>query len=283
MEDFTYKIGIIIILYYPDKEHLIGTISKLPENEDIILVDNTPKQDLHLSNNNVKYIALKENRGIAFAQNIAINELRKKKCNYVVFFDQDSNILPNYPRMITKEHKRISQFEKKLFLLGPKVINRTDKKEYSSIFHKDIQKNYNFINKREIISSGSCTTLPLIDKVGLLYEELFIDYVDFEWCWRAKSKQLVCGITPNVVLEHKVGNKEIYLWKYTIIISAPLRYFYQYRNYFYLIRKKYVPFQWKVAMAIKMGLRLFYFPLLIKDGKKCWTNMIKGIKCGLKI
>ena len=283
MEDITYKIGIIIILYFPDKEHLIGTISKLPENEDIILVDNTPKQDLHLSNNNVTYIALKENRGIAFAQNIAINELRKKKCNYVVFFDQDSNILPNYPRMITNEHKRISQFEKKLFLLGPKVINKTDKKEYSSFFHKDIQENYNFINKREIISSGSCTTLSLIDKVGLLYEELFIDYVDFEWCWRAKSKKLVCGITPNVVLEHKVGNKEIYLWKYTIIISAPLRYFYQYRNYFYLIRKKYVPFQWKVAIAIKMGLRLIYFPLLIKDGRKCWTNMIKGIKCGLKI
>jgi rhamnosyltransferase len=67
-----------------------------------------------------------------------------------------------------------------------------------------------------------------------------------------------------------------------IILSSPGRYFYQFRNYLWLVRRKYVPLQWKIAMGIKYAARFIYFPLCIPSGVACWKNMLKGIRAGFK-
>lgn len=276
------KIGVIIVLYYPNIKEISQKLEKFSKDYQWILVDNTPKQDLRLTTDNIIYIPLFKNMGIATAQNKGIDILIKLKCTHIVFFDQDSNIEDSYPQEIVDEFERIKLSNKSLFLLGPKIINKTNDKEYSSAIHKD-RINDNFIPKREIISSGCCCTTKSIEQIGKLKDDLFIDYVDFEWCWRAKTKGFICGITNKIALEHKVGTKEIYLGNYIIIISSPFRYYYQNRNYLYLIKKKYVPMQWKLATGIKVILRLIYFPIFINKGGKYWKNMLKGIKSGIKL
>jgi rhamnosyltransferase len=166
-------------------------------------------------------------------------------------------------------------------MLGPSVENFETGEEYKSVIHKEQVTDIGFIPRREIISSGSCTTIECLKEVGLNDGRLFIDYVDFEWCWRANSKGYVCGITSNLSISHHVGQKTINLFGYLIIISAPGRYFYQFRNYLWLIRRNYVPLQWKIAMGIKSVARLIYFPLCIPSGVACWKNMLKGIRAGL--
>lgn len=277
------KIGVIIVLYYPNIKEISRKLKLFPKNYQWILVDNTPKQDLNLTADNITYIPLYENMGIATAQNRGIEVLLKYKCTHIVFFDQDSNIESSYPQKIVDEFERIKLSYEQLFLLGPKIINKTNDKEYTSAIHKDIINDSNFIPKREIISSGSCCETQAIKQIGKLKDDLFIDYVDFEWCWRAKAKGFICGITNKIALEHKVGTKEIYLWNYIIIISSPFRYYYQNRNYLYLTKKRYVPMQWKIATGIKVLLRLIYFPLFINKGGKYWRNMLKGIKSGIKL
>ena len=111
---------------------------------------------------------------------------------------------------------------------------------------------------------------------------LFIDYVDFEHCWRANSKGYVCGITQNVTLPHKVGNNELHFpHGYRVIISAPFRYYYQYRNWLWLCRRNYVPKQWKINTCIKFMLRIVYFPFAVNDWKLIEKYMFKGINDGL--
>ena len=155
-------------------------------------------------------------------------------------------------------------------------------REYKSVIHKEKALSPHFILKREIISSGGCTTREIMESVGPRDNRLFMDYVDFDWCWRAKSKGYICGITPDVTILHMVGQNTIYIGGYTIIVSSPVRYFYQFRNYMWLLRKNYVPLQWKINKGLKNIAQFIYFPILIKSGFACWKQMVRGFIAGLR-
>ena len=276
------NIGVVIIVFHPDLKLLESKLKCLGGDIAIVVVDNTPNVVIEIEQTNVAYIPLRENTGIANAQNVGIGNLLKRGCTHVVFFDQDSDFTEKYVRSIVDEYERISTVRKNLFLLGPTVINKTNGEEYRSVIHSDKKADQGFIEKREIISSGSCVSVEKLNQVGVMDARLFIDYVDFEHCWRANSKGYVCGITRNVTLAHKVGNNELHFpHGYRVIISAPFRYYYQYRNWLWLCRKGYVPRQWKINKGAKFMLRPLYFPFCVKGWCEIEKNIVKGIYDGL--
>ena len=276
------NIGVVIIVFHPNPNLLESKLKQLGGDVAIVVVDNTPNKVIEIEQTNVAYIPLRENTGIANAQNVGIDNLLKRGCTHVVFFDQDSDFTEKYVRSIVDEYERISTVRKNLFLLGPTVINKTNGEEYCSVIHSDKKADQGFIEKREIISSGCCVSMAKLNKVGAMDALLFIDYVDFEHCWRANSKGYVCGITQNVTLPHKVGNNELHFpHGYRVIISAPFRYYYQYRNWLWLCRRNYVPKQWKINTCIKFMLRIVYFPFAVNDWKLIEKYMFKGINDGL--
>ena len=276
------RIGVVIIVFHPNARLLESKLKKLGNDVAVVVVDNTPNETINIEQANITYIPLYENTGIANAQNVGIGNILDRGCTHVVFFDQDSDFTEKYVRSIVDEYERISTVRKNLFLLGPTVINKTNGEEYRSVIHSDKKADQGFIEKREIISSGSCVSVDKLNQVGVMDARLFIDYVDFEHCWRANSKGYVCGITQNVTLPHKVGNNELHFpHGYRVIISAPFRYYYQYRNWLWLCRKGYVPRQWKINTCIKFMSRIIYFPFVVNEWKSIEKNMFKGIHDGL--
>lgn len=276
------RIGVVIIVFHPNARLLESKLKKLGNDVAVVVVDNTPNETINIEQANITYIPLYENTGIANAQNVGIGNILDRGCTHVVFFDQDSDFTEKYVRSIVDEYERISTVRKNLFLLGPIVINKTNGEEYRSVIHSDKKADQGFIEKREIISSGSCVSVDKLNQVGVMDARLFIDYVDFEHCWRANSKGYVCGITQNVTLPHKVGNNELHFpHGYRVIISAPFRYYYQYRNWLWLCRKGYVPRQWKINTCIKFMSRIIYFPFVVNEWKAIEKNMFKGIHDGL--
>ena len=276
------RIGVVIIVFHPNARLLESKLKKLGNDVAVVVVDNTPNETINIEQTNITYIPLRENTGIANAQNVGIGNILDRGCTHVVFFDQDSDFTEKYVRSIVDEYERISTVRKNLFLLGPTVINKTNGEEYRSVIHSDKKADQGFIEKREIISSGSCVSVDKLNQVGVMDTRLFIDYVDFEHCWRANSKGYVCGITRNVTLSHKVGSRELHFpHGYRVIISAPFRYYYQYRNWLWLCRKGYVPRQWKINTCIKFMSRIIYFPFVVNEWKAIEKNMFKGIHDGL--
>lgn len=277
------EVAVIIVLYNPDLSSVKRTVSRLCGECRLILVDNSAiDNSAHFASGDCQYIPLMENKGIASAQNIGIAKAKESGCSHVVFFDQDSAIETQFVGEIVEHYLLIEKDVNNLFLLGPTVYNEKTDEEYKSVFHKYETADNGFQQRREIISSGSCVALSKIDGIGGLDESLFIDAVDFEWCWRAFSKGYVSGITDKVHLKHNVGQREIKICGYSILISAPVRYFYQYRNYMWLCRRSYVPQAWKRNVGVKYFVRLFYFPIFVKAGFKIFKNMLKGISAGFK-
>ena len=273
------KVAVIIVLYNPDTND-IDNVRRIAQYNVGFVVDNSliPFMDGETIGN-MSYICNKANIGIAKAQNIALREILKGDYEYVVFLDQDTRVAVDYPLQIAMEFSRIDNG--RLAVLGPQVVNAVTGGQYASAIHKyEISEN-GFSLRKHIISSGSCMSINALKDVGLMWGELFIDYVDFEWCWRAASKGYQCGVTSHLQISHHVGQRELSIGKYKVIISAQQRYFYQYRNFIWLIQKKYVPLQWKCATCVKFLLRLVYFPILVNGGLKYWNNMIKGLEAGI--
>ena len=273
------KVAVIIVLYNPDTND-IDNVRRIAHYNVGFVVDNSliPFMDGETIGN-VSYICNKANRGIAKAQNIALREILKGDYEYVVFLDQDTRVAVDYPLQIAMEFSRIDNG--RLAVLGPQVVNAVTGGQYASAIHKyEISEN-GFSLRKHIISSGSCMSINALKDVGLMWGELITDYVDFEWCWRAASKGYQCGVTSHLQISHHVGQRELSIGKYKVIISAQQRYFYQYRNFIWLIQKKYVPLQWKCATCVKFLLRLVYFPILVNGGFKYWNNMIKGLEAGI--
>ena len=273
------KVAVIIVLYNPDTND-IDNVRRIAQYNVGFVVDNSliPFMDGETIGN-MSYICNKANIGIAKAQNIALREILKGDYEYVVFLDQDTRVAVDYPLQIAMEFSRIDNG--RLAVLGPQVVNAVTGGQYASAIHKyEISEN-GFSLRKHIISSGSCMSINALKDVGLMWGELFIDFVDFEWCWRAASKGYQCGVTSHLQISHHVGQRELSIGKYKVIISAQQRYFYQYRNFIWLIQKKYVPLQWKCSTCVKFLLRLVYFPILVNGGFKYWNNMIKGLEAGI--
>jgi rhamnosyltransferase len=90
-----------------------------------------------------------------------------------------------------------------------------------------------------IITSGSIINLSLLEKLGWFDENLFIDMVDFEYCYRAIMKGYKVILFKNILINHQLGatrflaaEKDRTVKKNTYY--APIRIYYMVRNYLYL-------------------------------------------------
>ncbi len=264
MTKYRKDTAIVIVHYHPKPEDLEQTRLLLDAYHGVA-IDNTT-----------------ENRGIALAQNIGIQEVLRRwpDTHYIVFLDQDSRTTLDYPSQIATIYEEL-QGKYHIGLLGPTLYEISSGEEYRPYFHQ-LEVIDHFVPRREIISSGSCVAVDVLKEVGTTDAELFIDYVDFEWCWRARAKGYVCGNTRKLSINHQVGRRQVHVGRYRIILSAPFRYYYSYRNYLWLLRRSYVPLQWKVTNGIKRVARFFYIPFIAKDGWECWKFMCEGIVAGFR-
>ena len=272
-------IAIITVLYNPSSDDLefVKGISSVYNG---VIVDNSSHHNFKDQQiGKMTYIPLLKNTGIAHAQNVAIKYIVENiQSKYIMFFDQDSRFQDSFPIRMREEYESIKRNVANLGLLGPVIINKETGDSYKSVFHPDQKSNNGFLPKREIISSGNIMELNVLSDVGLMLDSMFIDFVDFEWCWRALKKNYICGVAEDISLEHKVGKNTRMIFGYPLMVWAPYRYYYQYRNFLWLIKLSYTPLQWRIATCIKFIMRFLYFPLFISNGTACVKQMIRGIK-----
>ena len=268
------QIAVVIILYNPTEQHL-KHLSKIRTKAELIIVDNSSKEQEICLINEYCYIPLKQNVGIAKAQNIGISVAEEHGCSHVVFFDQDSEFDDTYIDSLLEEYEDIKISDPKIATLGPIIVNKETNIEYKT------DKTSNRVSS--IISSGSIVEISVFHKVGVYDSDLFVDLVDTEWCFRAISMGFSIYKSSKVLLYHMVGSKSKSVLGLPIIISAPTRYYYQYRNAIKLLRRNYVPYKWKIKMIVRKSFEFIYIPLISKDGGLVIRNMCKGIKDALSL
>ena len=255
------KVCSIVVCFHPDVVRLVALCESLRRHgSEVVIVDNTVDRD-RISQDAVPGCRIHSaglNLGIAAAQNIGIGIALSFGSDVLVFFDQDSRIGESF---LTDLLAPLSSAEAPVSL-APAYVDERLGYEYPSLllspwgFPKKVyaRQATTPFPVDVTISSGSAITAAALRVAGTMDEAFFIDYVDTEWCLRARQRGVSIKIVPTARMQHSIGNGSIDAGVLRAQIHAPIRSYFKTRNSLLLFRRRpRVP----TAFAIREILVLF--------------------------
>lgn len=292
------KISAGIVTYNPEMQRLEENINAIiGQVDEVIVVDNDSANIKEIEqswadNPKITIIKNNENRGIATALNQIMEYSLKKGYVWTLTLDEDSvvpeDMIEKYMDYIDRENTAMI-----VPIICDRVMHEIDIKE-------EVNSAYTLVENA--ITSGTLMNNQIWKKVGGFTEELFIDYVDFDYCMKVRLAKYDIVRVNSVKLLHELGNAtEIKLftfleklckdgseWKrrfselrYTTNHS-PKRVYYVTRNQYYYINHYRPYFD---AKRLEKGMRIGWVVKLLfeKDRIKKWKAIRQGIKDGKKM
>jgi len=134
----------------------------------------------------------------------------------------------------------------------------------------------------QLISSGTIINAKYLNNIGLMEEKLFIDWVDLEWCWRARKKGYKIIGNADIIIEHRLGNFSRDIGFREVNLRNPIRHYYITRNAFYLsLRDKNLDFFHKLTLFLKSFRYILGYPILSKPHEENLKYVLVGFYHGL--
>jgi rhamnosyltransferase len=214
------KICALIIAKDPDSG-LPERIRSFKETVDhLIIVDNASKgeavQTINqvVENTNAQLFRNQKNVGIAAALNMGANSALEQGYEWVLTLDQDS--VPG-PNMI--EHLRNSfnnqDLQDGIAIIAPRIIDLEVEREApflrarsKLIFQRTLCDGADLDDITTVITSGALVRLKTFKKLGGFRDDLFIDYVDTEFCLRAIEEGYRILVSCQAFLKHQFGERK---------------------------------------------------------------------------
>lgn len=233
-----------VIVTYNPTELLKGNLAVLrPQVGGVVLVDNASREEtqplleLLATENGVWLIRNPENYGIARALNQGIVAAQQRGFEWVVLFDQDSTVEPDYVEKMLRTYATATT-PNSVAVVVPAYIDRKTGKRIPTGAHNG-----------ELLcamTSGSLIRGETFQTVGYHEEELFIDYVDTEWCQRARSMGMKIAQSDAALLHslgrltyHKFLGHEVYVTNHSVG-----RIYYRERNRWHIYLRRHYEWQW---------------------------------------
>ncbi len=285
----TDSVGAVMVLYEPDWDVTGKAIEALaPQVNMLCIVDNTPQAvdtGRFAPHDNVHYIPLNANKGIAAAQNEGARFLLNQGMSFLLFSDQDTLAPENLVAGLMEDYKILEAENCNVGLIGPVPVNKVTGQPYTSKVRaiKEIECHGRKLTECQyIISSYSLIPSSSIKKGGEFMEKLFVDFVDNEWCFRLHHRT---GLSPYIsrrlAVSHELGKSKKFLGK-QINVSSPFRLYFQIRNYFLVKKLEYIPADWLKGVRNKLIPKLLFYPIVPKDRCLYMKSIVRGLRDGLK-
>lgn len=284
-----FKVCAVMVCFYPNIEELSNNINSIVGQVDkLIVVDNSeqPVNNNFLSEKHqvskIEWVSLKENLGIGAAHNVGIKMAIDQNFDGILLLDQDSNPPDNLVNALVEGIMYLKKQGIKIACLGPDIFNKNTNETYKPLVNKGIELNKDFVEKDVLISSGKLIVADAVKDIGMMDESLFIDLVDFEWCWRAKKYGYRVFSSKRARMGHMVGQKNVKILKlYNLLIPSPIRHYYQFRNTLFLLKRDYVPTYWKFKALVERSAEFFLYPLFISPRLQRTRYIVRGIVDGI--
>ncbi|MGC9402643.1 glycosyltransferase family 2 protein [Vibrio genomosp. F10 str. 9ZC157] len=285
----------IIITFQPELSSVEPLLLACQSNgNSVIVVDNGSENAKELAEvcqsfERVNLIYLDANFGIAEAQNIAIKHLQIDDDELVVFFDQDSSIGHDYLNQVEETYQKLERNYGRALVLGPSFYNRVSKFEYPVIKLNKLGLRQKilpsqFAHPTEascIISSGMTVKNDTLKQVGLMEESLFIDYVDTEWCLRARKLGYPILVDPSLVMEHEIGTNNLKLLRWRVPVHSAARRYYRIRNSFFLFNYSHVPKLTSLREIVFSIVHQVFLVIFTEEKIGHFKSLIRGVRDGL--
>jgi len=240
-------IGVVFVTRNPDLDPLFAAVAECAKvSSRIVVVDNgssleTQAELATLREIHGVFLIAHQNVGIAAAQNEAIQHLAQESINYVLFFDQDTEIDIATIRQLFEVMEGLLADGIDVAAVGPTLGQA---KATPGLQEEPF-----------LASSGSLVPLSTLRVVGMFREEYFIDHVDKEWGLRAGQKGYRSFRLRNAVVPHEFAEQGRE-WR-----GRKRRFHYAPERSYYLVRNEIL--RW-TDLELQGGERLRYGWILLK-------------------
>lgn len=278
MKSSKQSVFCVLVTFNPNVLHLRSVINSILDNDVfLVVVDNNSdnvNEIISLISSLCFFKCLSQNRGIAYAQNTGIRYALEKDCDFIWLSDQDSIYPPDYAnKMQSALYNVDNNFVKEVAGIGPTFfdVNRGALQHivrFSPFTRKIVPGNgLNVVS--HCIASGMFIPSSMFSKVGFKNDDLFIDWVDMEWCWRAiYLNGFVVLVNGDVRMEHSLGDSNVNFLGYKLIVRSPFRHYFMVRNACFLgVYASYLPVAVRFELVAKALIWMFIFPLIVPTKK----------------
>ncbi|MFN4326275.1 MAG: glycosyltransferase family 2 protein [Azonexus sp.] len=285
----------VVVTYEPDATALLPLLDSLVKQvAHVVVVDNGSTKDVsallkHYPEGRLLLLPLDENRGIAAAQNLGIRWARQQEASHVILFDHDSRPASDMVANLLASEAALAAAGHRVASIGPRYTD--DRQDNPPPFirvrggrlHRCLAPEVgDSVNVDYLIASGCLIPINVLDVVGGMAEELFIDYVDIEWGLRARSKGYENFGCFSAMMSHSLGDEPITFLGAVYPVRSPLRHYYMFRNAVLLYRMAHIPAAWKWADGLRGVLRFGFYVLFAKPRRKHLQMMLLGLLHGLR-
>jgi rhamnosyltransferase len=220
----------ITVAFHPDADFPARSARILREVGALVIVDNGSNdaersmlRDL-ASNPLITLLSNAENVGIARALNMGIRQADTLGFKWALLLDQDTSLDEGTVQTLIAVSAAFPDRDR-LGVIGSgyREVNSPPPEPHEQIGGDDWEE------VESVITSGSLIPLKAHAVIGAFREEFFIDFVDTEYCFRARAKGYRVIRTRRPIMSHAIGaisrHKILWMEKWTFNHSAARRYY----------------------------------------------------------
>lgn len=290
-------IAAVVVGYNPDIDVLDSLLASLVDQvELLILVDNGGASGFLKGSdirNEIKYMALGENKGLGYALNLGFSTAVAAGINSVVTFDQDSHAQPDLILRLHDAMCRAKSLDARAIAVSPSFFDRRDGKNvrfpfYSSesgqirpVFDREDQSD--LVKADALITSGMFVDTRAW-KEGVKYDDgMFVDFTDTEWCFRVRDRGFTLYGCLSIEMGHALSDAPpVKVLGLSFFRYSPVRRYFFFRNTVAVCRMRHTPTCWKRRMMMALMLRFAVNLLIDTDRLKSFRMMVRGVRHGIK-
>lgn len=287
-----------VVLFNPNLALLKRLYKSLYNQVDsIVFSDNSEdrsiKKDVknwinQLISSDIIYLDLHKNHGIAYAQNKGIEVAKASGAKFVLLLDQDSALPDNMVSDLMTVYNSLITVGHKVATVGPAFLDEKTNELAKVIRHRKLRVHKSIPNQSNnfevadyVISSGSLIPIEVLDEVGDMDEQLFIDWVDIEWGMRAKRYGYVSYIAPRVIMRHSIGDEYVKFGHKNINLHTDFRNYFIVRNSIYLSLYSKLPLNFKIIQLGKVPLYILFYSYHSKKRLYSFGLLTKAVIDGI--
>jgi rhamnosyltransferase len=151
----------------------------------------------------VTVVLNEENRGVAAALNQGLRFAVQNGYEWALTLDQDSEAETSMVRRMLEACDRYADRDR-VGIIAPQSLFVSDGK--CTDFPDDGTLTQRAVEVDLTHTSGNLVRLAVLGKVGLFREDLFVDQVDYEFCFRLRRAGLKIVVVTSALMRHRPGD-----------------------------------------------------------------------------
>ena len=276
-------LAVIVTTFKPDGQFFARFAATRALCDLFVVVDNTPgghRFDAVADAGPLRIIQDGVNKGLGRALNLGIEAARHAGFEVVALFDQDSSPSEAFLRdMLDRLARARAGNVAQTICVGPRHVDDAQPQPDSSALPSGAAA---LQPVTCLATSGMMFPVTSLRADEMFTEEFFLDFVDFDWCWRLGRSGWKFYRALDVTMPHRLGLSQRRLFGLTYHVPAPYRHYFQFRDTLRLTLLPYVPLYSKLRLAGLLPLKALAYPFLLDRGLERAGWMLRGIGDALR-